>query len=120
MKRKDTWRGELDQWLQGEVDTRRSNEYAANIFNAMIGDHSLFKFNGNVLNHGLVDNLPQGSCVEVPVLASRHGLEPIHVGPMPAHLAALVGLTASWRISSPRPRSPATAAPSSMPCVWIR
>ena len=35
---------------------------------------------------GLIDNLPEGA-VEVPVLASRRGLDPIHVGPLPDHLA---------------------------------
>ena len=30
----------------------------------------MFKFNGNVRNYGLIDNLPVGACVEVPVLAS--------------------------------------------------
>ena len=49
----------------------------------------MFKFNGNVRNFGLIDNLPEGACVEVPVLASRAGLEPIHVGPLPEQLALL-------------------------------
>ena len=48
----------------------------------------MFKFNGNVRNFGLVDNLPDGCCVEVPVLASKRGLEPIHVGKMPPQLRA--------------------------------
>jgi len=49
----------------------------------------MLKFNGNVHNTGLIDNLPEGCCVEVPVLASRRGLEPIHVGPLPGHLAII-------------------------------
>ena len=40
----------------------------------------MFKFNGNVRNFGLIDNLPDGCCVEVPVLASKRGLEPIARG----------------------------------------
>jgi alpha-galactosidase len=46
-----------------------------------------------VANDGLIDNLPRGACVEVPVLASFKGLEPIHVGPLPPQCAALVNVT---------------------------
>ncbi len=60
----------------------------------MIGDGGLFRFNGNVRNAGLIDNLPPDACVEVPVVASRAGLQSIHVGPLPAHLAALTGTNA--------------------------
>ncbi|MFQ9802007.1 MAG: hypothetical protein ACLR23_27440 [Clostridia bacterium] len=56
------------------MDTKRSNEYAANIFNARIGDGVPFLFNGNVLNHGAISNLPYEACVEVPVVASRQGI----------------------------------------------
>ncbi|MDD3334331.1 MAG: alpha-galactosidase [Eubacteriales bacterium] len=93
--REKTWVGELDKWIAEEkVDTACSGEYASNIFNARFGDGKLFKFNGNVLNRCLIDNLPENSCVEVPVLASEYGMEPIHVGPLPDHLAILVNTTA--------------------------
>jgi alpha-galactosidase len=89
--RKDTWKKEIEDWLnEPNVDLNRGHEYAAYIFNAVFGDKVMFKFNGNVLNHGLIDNLPQGACVEVPVLASPHGLEAIKVGKLPNQLAALV------------------------------
>ena len=42
----------------------------------------------------LIDNLPEGCCVEVPVLASKRGLSPIHVGELPAHLAILNNISA--------------------------
>ena len=48
-----------------------------------------FEFNGNVPNAHLIDNLPENACVEVPVLASRRGIDPFHVGPLPAQLAIL-------------------------------
>ena len=54
----------------------------------------MYKFNGNVRNFGLIDNLPEGCCVEVPILASKNSLEPIHVGPLPDHLAVLVNTSA--------------------------
>ena len=63
--------------------------YAAYIFNAVFGDNTMFEFNGNVRNFGLIDNLPEGCCVEIPIVASKRGLDPIHVGPLPDHLAIL-------------------------------
>jgi len=90
LKRKDTWKDEINQWLNEEtVDLKRGHEYAASIFNATIGDGTMFEFNGNVRNFGLIDNLPEGCCVEVPIIASKRGLDPIHVGPLPDHLAIL-------------------------------
>ena len=44
---------------------------------------------GNVANNGLIDNLPQGYCVEVPCLVDKNGLQPTKVGMMPVQLAAL-------------------------------
>ena len=45
---------------------------------------------GNVANHGLIDNLPQGCCVEVPCLVDKNGVQPTAVGELPPHLAALM------------------------------
>ena len=95
LEREDTWKNEIKEWLNRDtIDLKRGNEYAAGIFNATIGDGTLYKFNGNVRNFGLIDNLPEGCCVEVPVLASKHGFEPIHVGPLPDHLAILNNISA--------------------------
>ena len=46
--------------------------------------------NANVPNHGLIDNLPAGCCVEVPCLVDRNGVQPVQVGPLPVQLAALI------------------------------
>ncbi|CAG7658063.1 alpha-galactosidase [Paenibacillus allorhizosphaerae] len=89
-KRRNNWKNKLMEWRDSPIDLHRGNEYAAYIFNAVFGDQTLFQFNGNVRNFGLIDNLPEGACVEVPVLASRQGLSPIHVGPLPDQLALLV------------------------------
>ncbi|GHU67979.1 alpha-glucosidase/alpha-galactosidase [Clostridia bacterium] len=88
-------RVEFDKWINGDIKLERGNEYAAYIFNAIFGDKTLFEFNGNVRNFGLIDNLPEGCCVEVPVLAGPGGLKPIHVGPLPPQLAILNQLNAS-------------------------
>jgi Alpha-galactosidases/6-phospho-beta-glucosidases, family 4 of glycosyl hydrolases len=91
LKRELSWAQEIEDWLaEPKVELERGHEYAAYIFNALFGDNAMFEFNGNVRNFGLVDNLPEGACVEVPVLASKRGLSPEHVGPLPDHLAILV------------------------------
>ena len=41
-------------------------------------------------NRGLIDNLPAGCCVEVPVLVDENGLQPTHIGTLPPQLAALM------------------------------
>jgi len=93
--RENTWKDETKKWLEQEtVDIKRGHEYAAYIFNACFGDNTMFKFNGNVRNFGLIDNLPEGCCVEVPVLASKNSLEPIHVGKLPEQLAVLINTSA--------------------------
>jgi alpha-galactosidase len=45
---------------------------------------------GNVANHGLIDNLPAGCTVEVPVLVDKSGLQPTHIGSLPPQLAAVI------------------------------
>ena len=86
-----TWEDEFKKRLAcEEVDLKRGEEYAAYIFNAIFGDNTPFEFNGNLPNTGLIDNLPPMACVEVPVLASKAGIRPFHVGSLPDHLAILV------------------------------
>ena len=92
--RENTWKDEIDKFMSEPADLTRGFEYAAYIFNAIFGDGEMFKFNGNVRNWNLIDNLPYGCCVEVPVLASPRGLEPIAVGKLPAQCALLAGTSA--------------------------
>ena len=93
--RLSTWRKEFEDWIQNEpVDPNRSQEYCAEIFNAMIGDGLPFEFNGNVINDGCISNLPADTCVEVPVVASRFGLRRCVVGKLPDEVAILVNTTA--------------------------
>ena len=92
--RETEWKQDMEKWFDEPLELERGKEYAAYIFNAIFGDGEMFKFNGNVRNFGFIDNLPYGCCVEVPVLASRHGLEPIAAGKMPPQLALLSGTSA--------------------------
>ncbi|MCL2352834.1 MAG: alpha-galactosidase [Firmicutes bacterium] len=90
-----SWQKDIDDYLNQEtVDIARGREYAAYIFNGVFGDNTMFQFNGNVRNFGLIDNLPPGCCVEVPVVACKEGIRPIHVGPLPKQVAILVGTSA--------------------------
>ncbi len=90
-----SWKDQAMQWFADDtpIDIRRGLEYAAYIINALMGGE-LYKFNGNVPNTSLITNLPQGCCVEVPVLVDKAGFHPIHVGSLPPQLALLTQLNA--------------------------
>lgn len=88
------WRDIIKEELEKPVKLERGHEYAASIFNAIFGDGALFEFNGNVRNFNLIDNLPYGCCVEVPVLVSRRGFDAMHVGSLPPQCAILTNISA--------------------------
>jgi alpha-galactosidase len=67
---------------------QRSHEYASAIVEALRTDEP-FKFHGNVMNHGLISNLPERCCVEVPCIADRTGVNGIQVGELPPQCAAM-------------------------------
>ncbi len=68
---------------------RHSGEYGTTIIHAMETGQPQVIY-GNVANYGLIDNLPEGCCVELPVLVDKNGLQPTRVGALPPHLAALM------------------------------
>jgi alpha-galactosidase len=72
-----------------EMFCEKSVEYAARIIGAMTQGR-LDKIHGNLANRGLIDNLPENACVEVPCLVDEHGVVPQKVGALPPHLAALM------------------------------
>jgi alpha-galactosidase len=72
----------------GDISVIRSDEYAVRIVRALETGEP-FRFNGNVMNEGLIDNLP-GCCVEVPCVADGGGIAAQAVGPLPPQLAALI------------------------------
>ena len=95
LERDHNWEEDIKKWLlKDDIDISRGHEYAASIFNAIFGDNTMYTFNGNVRNNIIIDNLPEGCCVEVPVLASKNGLQPIKVGRLPDHLAVMVNNSA--------------------------
>ena len=68
---------------------KHSGEYGSLIIHSMETGTERVVY-GNVQNRGLIDNLPDGCCVEVPCLVDRNGVQPVHVGALPPHLAALM------------------------------
>ncbi|MBN1660236.1 MAG: alpha-glucosidase/alpha-galactosidase, partial [Anaerolineae bacterium] len=88
------WRREAEEAVRAQLEGRseivlhRSSEYAADIVEAIETGRPAV-IHGNVLNSGLIDNLPAGGCVEVPILVDGTGLHPTHFGPLPPQMAAL-------------------------------
>ena len=66
----------------------RGHEYVSYIFDAVLSGVP-FVFGGNVLNTGLITNLPTDACVEVKCVADRNGVTPTYVGDLPPQCAAL-------------------------------
>ncbi len=72
----------------GNVTHERSREYASRIIEAMVTDKP-YRIAGNVINTGLITNLPQNACVEVPCMVDSMGIHPTYVGDLPEQLAAM-------------------------------
>lgn len=74
--------------LNADITHTRTREYASYIIEAIETDRP-YKIGGNVLNHGIITNLPSEACVEVPCLVDGSGITPCFVGNLPQQLAAL-------------------------------
>jgi alpha-galactosidase len=86
------WEAEKDSLERGELGQtryKRSHEYGSLIIHSMETGEPRIVY-GNVPNQGLIDNLPQGCCVEVPCRVDGNGLQPTAIGMLPLHLAALM------------------------------
>jgi alpha-galactosidase len=87
---------QIDDWkLRRETLTsdpslthERTKEYASYIMDAIVTNRP-YKIGGNVLNTGLIDNLPADACVEVSCLVDGSGITPCHIGKLPTVLAAM-------------------------------
>ena len=80
----------------------RGPEYAPQIIHS-IETGTLRTIYGNVRNTGLIENLPEGCCVEVPCLVDRSGVHPVWIGALPPQLAA-VNRNYAERVRAHRPR----------------
>lgn len=66
----------------------RSVEYGSYIIEALETGKT-FKLNGNVINEGMITNLPADCCAEYPLYVDRTGIHKTFVGPLPSQCAAL-------------------------------
>ncbi len=84
------WKKEYEELMaNGVKEHERSHEYASRIMEAMVTGNP-FEIGGNVLNKGgLITNLPENACVEVPCLVNGNGIHPCRVGALPVQCAAM-------------------------------
>ena len=66
----------------------RSIEYGSYVIEALETGRT-FKLNGNVINEGMITNLPADCCAEGPMYVDRTGLHKTIVGDLPPQCAAL-------------------------------
>jgi alpha-galactosidase len=113
------------------VPVRRSHEYGSGIIHSM-ETGELRVIYGNVPNQNLISNLPEGCCVEVPCVVDKNGVQPVAIGQLPPHLAALMqtnlnvqGLTVEAALTRKREHiyhaamlDPHTAAELSLEQIW--
>ncbi len=80
----------VDAFIEATVQDglRPSEEYGAYIIDSVTTGTRRVIY-GNVPNRGLIDNLPQGCCVEVACVVDAMGLRPISYGGLPPACAAL-------------------------------
>ena len=83
------WQKQYEKLMAGgKVEHKRSREYASYIMES-IYTNTPYKIGGNVLNRGVITNLPYEACVEVPCLVDGKGIHPTFVGELPLQLAAM-------------------------------
>ncbi len=123
-------RAELED-KDAPIHVERSVEYGSLIIHSMETGTPRVIY-GNVANHGIIDNLPEGCCVEVPCLVDHNGIQPTKIGALPPHLAALMqtninvqSLTVEAALTGKREHiyhaamlDPHTAAELSLDQIW--
>lgn len=82
------WKADRELYVAGDVTHTRTHEYASHIMESIV-TNTPYCIGGNVLNRGLIDNLPDNACVEVPCLVNKYGVQPTHVGRLPEICAAM-------------------------------
>lgn len=83
------WKAMREELVQDtNLSHDRTHEYASYIMEAMVTNRP-YKIGGNVINRGVIPNLPDKACVEVPCLVDASGINPCYVGELPTQCAAL-------------------------------
>jgi alpha-galactosidase len=89
IKQINDWEHMREELVENKnIEHIKTHEYASYIIRAMETDEP-YRIHGNVLNTGLITNLPSKAVVEVPCLVDRNGINPCYAGELPEQLAAL-------------------------------
>lgn len=84
----ENWKKDREKYMHDDVTHMRTTEYASYIMEAIVTDIP-YKIGGNVINNGLIPNLPAEACVEVACLVNKNGIQPCAQKPLPLQLAAM-------------------------------
>ena len=84
----ENWKKDREKYMHDDVTHTRTTEYASYIMEAIVTDIP-YKIGGNVINNGLIPNLPAEACVEVACLVNKNGIQPCAQKPLPLQLAAM-------------------------------
>ena len=82
------WKKTRNEFVNESLTHNKTSEYASYIMNSIVTGVP-FKIGGNVLNKGLIDNLPKEACVEVFCMVDKNGVNPTIQGALPVQLAAM-------------------------------
>ena len=82
------WDEMKTDYVKDSLTHNKTHEYASYIMNSIVTNEP-YKIGGNVLNKGLIDNLPKEACVEVFCLVDKNGVQPTIQGALPVQLAAM-------------------------------
>ena len=83
------WQKQYEELISGgKIEHTRSSEYASHIMESIVTG-TPYSIGGNVLNNGLITNLPSAAVVEVPCLVDGSGIHPTRIGGLPLQLAAM-------------------------------
>ena len=89
VKQIENWRKQRDDVINNaKLTHRRTMEYGSYIMDSIL-TNTPCEIGGNILNNGLITNLPSDAVVEVPCLVNRNGVQGCYVGALPLACAAL-------------------------------
>ena len=85
----EKWKKQYDELRNDpKLSHTLSHEYGSGIMDA-ITTNTPYQIGGNVMNNGLITNLPADAVVEVPCLVDRNGIQGTYIGALPTQCAAM-------------------------------
>ncbi len=84
----EQWKKQYAELSDHAITHKRTGEYGSGIIEAIVTNKP-YMINGNVLNHGFIENLPGDAVVEVPCLVDGNGVQGAYVGRLPVQCAAM-------------------------------